>query len=186
MICLAGGVIVEIIPTQYLKKLSSLEQAMRFSKTQLIALAILPIGYGLVAAASNLLQFFCGLGAILGAATWLLLATLHQQKNSPRSHSRLPTPWLVLGIGFVLMLFGLFLFVPAAERLAIEQYLILQSQGFQFGYLDGIDEIGFGIVLIFAVFCLPISLLIGLIGTCLLYTSPSPRDRTRSRMPSSA
>ena len=25
-----------------------------------------------------------------------------------------------------------------------------------------------------------------LIGTCLLYTSPSPRDRTRSRMPSSA
>ena len=25
-----------------------------------------------------------------------------------------------------------------------------------------------------------------LISTCLLYTSPSPRDRTRSRMPSSA
>ena len=27
---------------------------------------------------------------------------------------------------------------------------------------------------------------IGLLGSCLLYTSPSPRDRTRSRMPSSA
>ena len=27
---------------------------------------------------------------------------------------------------------------------------------------------------------------VGLVGTCLLYTSPSPRDRTRSRMPSSA
>ena len=26
----------------------------------------------------------------------------------------------------------------------------------------------------------------GLSGSCLLYTSPSPRDRTRSRMPSSA
>ena len=26
----------------------------------------------------------------------------------------------------------------------------------------------------------------GRVGTCLLYTSPSPRDRTRSRMPSSA
>ena len=26
----------------------------------------------------------------------------------------------------------------------------------------------------------------GDMGTCLLYTSPSPRDRTRSRMPSSA
>ena len=25
-----------------------------------------------------------------------------------------------------------------------------------------------------------------LLGDCLLYTSPSPRDRTRSRMPSSA
>ena len=28
--------------------------------------------------------------------------------------------------------------------------------------------------------------LMGPIGACLLYTSPSPRDRTRSRMPSSA
>ena len=27
---------------------------------------------------------------------------------------------------------------------------------------------------------------VGLANTCLLYTSPSPRDRTRSRMPSSA
>ena len=27
---------------------------------------------------------------------------------------------------------------------------------------------------------------IQILGTCLLYTSPSPRDRTRSRMPSSA
>jgi len=31
-----------------------------------------------------------------------------------------------------------------------------------------------------------ISLLLVLLTTCLLYTSPSPRDRTRSRMPSSA
>ena len=28
--------------------------------------------------------------------------------------------------------------------------------------------------------------ILGQTGTCLLYTSPSPRDRTRSRMPSSA
>ena len=27
---------------------------------------------------------------------------------------------------------------------------------------------------------------VAMIRTCLLYTSPSPRDRTRSRMPSSA
>ena len=29
-------------------------------------------------------------------------------------------------------------------------------------------------------------LALALLGACLLYTSPSPRDRTRSRMPSSA
>ena len=29
-------------------------------------------------------------------------------------------------------------------------------------------------------------LIVGVGGFCLLYTSPSPRDRTRSRMPSSA
>ena len=28
--------------------------------------------------------------------------------------------------------------------------------------------------------------LLGIVNFCLLYTSPSPRDRTRSRMPSSA
>ena len=28
--------------------------------------------------------------------------------------------------------------------------------------------------------------IVGMINICLLYTSPSPRDRTRSRMPSSA
>ena len=33
---------------------------------------------------------------------------------------------------------------------------------------------------------LPSGILVSFDGTCLLYTSPSPRDRTRSRMPSSA
>src|SRR5665811_945339 len=32
----------------------------------------------------------------------------------------------------------------------------------------------------------PDAVLLGQYDTCLLYTSPSPRDRTRSRMPSSA
>ena len=31
-----------------------------------------------------------------------------------------------------------------------------------------------------------LAMLLGLLNNCLLYTSPSPRDRTRSRMPSSA
>ena len=33
---------------------------------------------------------------------------------------------------------------------------------------------------------LPPRLFLKMVNTCLLYTSPSPRDRTRSRMPSSA
>ncbi len=41
------------------------------------------------------------------------------------------------------------------------------------GYLDHYDWLGYVVV-------------VAMIITCLLYTSPSPRDRTRSRMPSSA
>ena len=36
------------------------------------------------------------------------------------------------------------------------------------------------------IFDLPTDLIVSQIDSCLLYTSPSPRDRTRSRMPSSA
>ena len=34
--------------------------------------------------------------------------------------------------------------------------------------------------------CCQMSLTLGVVHTCLLYTSPSPRDRQKSRMPSSA
>lgn len=138
---------------------------MQFSKTQLIAITILLASYGVVAAASSLLQFICGLGIILGAAAWLLFVTLRPQNTTPRSNRQLQAPWLVLVIGIVLMLIGLFVFVPAAERLAIEQYLIAQSQGYQFEDLEGIDGVGLSIMLLYTVICLPISLLAGLIGT---------------------
>src|SRR5664280_3183433 len=42
----------------------------------------------------------------------------------------------------------------------------------------------FGCLLTFAI-GLPLLLAKGILRLCLLYTSPSPRDRTRSRMPSS-
>ena len=138
---------------------------MQFSKTQLITLTGLVAGYGAVAAASNLLQFTCGLGVILGTATGLLFSTLRQQNHTPRSNRQLTAPWLVLVIGFVLMLMGLFVFIPAAERLAIEQYLIAQSQGFQFEDLEGVDGVGLGIMLLYIAICLPVSLLAGLIGS---------------------
>ena len=49
---------------------------------------------------------------------------------------------------------------------------------------DSIDQLFNGIHLLSAVILLGTGLTIG--WACLLYTSPSPRDRTRSRMPSSA
>ena len=47
---------------------------------------------------------------------------------------------------------------------------------YKFGSLSSYAKIGLGVL----------SLVFGMIMRCLLYTSPSPRDRTRSRMPSSA
>ena len=56
--------------------------------------------------------------------------------------------------------------------------------------------IGFGVLLLFSSFLpsngmqqvprVPYSLFIDQVNDCLLYTSPSPRDRQKSRMPSSA
>ena len=50
--------------------------------------------------------------------------------------------------------------------------------------LNGKGEVGFNESEIRA--AMGGSLVSGQLTTCLLYTSPSPRDRTRSRMPSSA
>ena len=68
---------------------------------------------------------------------------------------------------------------------------------------EGVDveevksESGFGTVIVVDILpkvpdakydklCTVVKKIYGQIGVCLLYTSPSPRDRTRSRMPSSA
>ena len=67
---------------------------------------------------------------------------------------------------------------------------ILTIQIFPALLLIGI--IMFGLTTLFSLITLPVEFdasrraLVWLQGTCLLYTSPSPRDRTRSRMPSSA
>ena len=57
---------------------------------------------------------------------------------------------------------------PAAKRLCQLAVLLLQKCDSKFGEMDYFDN---------ERKCL---------ASCLLYTSPSPRDRTRSRMPSSA
>ena len=59
--------------------------------------------------------------------------------------------------------------------------------------LPGLLPVGGAVLLalVLACWCRPLPrlaacLVLGLAWGCLLYTSPSPRDRTRSRMPSSA
>ena len=54
-------------------------------------------------------------------------------------------------------------------------YLVLMGEAF-FGYLLPWGQMSYW----------GAQVIVNLFSTCLLYTSPSPRDRTRSRMPSSA
>ena len=61
-------------------------------------------------------------------------------------------------------IFGLKEFAEGRDAFGDENEIILAERE------DGIDEI----------------VALALVADCLLYTSPSPRDRTRSRMPSSA
>ena len=55
-------------------------------------------------------------------------------------------------------------------------------------YITGTDMTNLGLVIGLSIFCsMTIATVVGAcVPICLLYTSPSPRDRTRSRMPSSA
>ena len=59
-----------------------------------------------------------------------------------------------------------------------------------FGYTAGVDPAAdyqaYRLALGVGVAAGVVQILFGLFRSCLLYTSPSPRDRTRSRMPSSA
>ena len=88
-------------------------------------------------------------------------------------------------------------FTVAAEKQGISS----DAHGLKaFYYLGGLAE-GSETILFFVIICMypelfPVLAVIfgsicwitvlGRFGSCLLYTSPSPRDRTRSRMPSSA
>ena len=65
--------------------------------------------------------------------------------------------------------------MPNKKALGIEDYIITDSNNFAFDLIVKMvkGEINFGLIS-------------GPPYSCLLYTSPSPRDRTRSRMPSSA
>ena len=59
-------------------------------------------------------------------------------------------------------------FIPVADTAVAVEQINEYSEGFQGTHQERAEK------------------LTGVAATCLLYTSPSPRDRTRSRMPSSA
>ena len=75
--------------------------------------------------------------------------------------------------------------VPQPFWHRINQFFAFPFQSQPLGYAL---LLSLGSLLFKALFFLPAPLAIGLvqIGVCLLYTSPSPRDRQKSRMPSSA
>ena len=62
--------------------------------------------------------------------------------------------------------------------------IVLAFAPFLFGGAQAINTAAK--ICVFIVLVASYDLLLGYTGICLLYTSPSPRDRTRSRMPSSA
>ena len=78
--------------------------------------------------------------------------------------------------------------------LAVGIFLTIRLHGLQIRYLPKAlkymvknEEGGEGEVTSFGALCTALSATVGTGNiVCLLYTSPSPRDRTRSRMPSSA
>ena len=69
-------------------------------------------------------------------------------------------------------------------------YFLEEGNLYRFVSGTGVSPAATGSDVVLAVYTLPASAFDiagrGLSLTCLLYTSPSPRDRTRSRMPSSA
>ena len=71
---------------------------------------------------------------------------------------------------------------PAAEEINAVNTIKFEKDGSSSGH--NTDVFGFEKSLREIMTVIPEKALI--LGTCLLYTSPSPRDRTRSRMPSSA
>ena len=65
--------------------------------------------------------------------------------------------------------------------------LMLAALYFQwFAWLDSFVRDRFSNSILISLAFIAIASLVSSLASCLLYTSPSPRDRTRSRMPSSA
>src|SRR5665811_2582716 len=133
-------------------------------------------------------------GSLLFASAAVLAATVLLKFTAPGLPISFFTPLLVLAVVYVpgtLLLatllgrlggvgvvfqrdYSTLLTCAAMAFAAAEIPLALAASLVPVGYLPIAAVLYFALLMFFAV------------RTCLLYTSPSPRDRTRSRMPSSA
>ena len=137
---------------------------MKLSRLQLILLSTLFLGYAAVSSVSELWQFLLYLCLILSSVLGLFLLEFQLSKSSLSTPTRLRSPWIVLCAGVFLMLLGLLVYLPVAETLAINQYLIEENQGSPLTDLEGQDGVGIGMMLLFCCIALPVSFLCGAIG----------------------
>ena len=76
------------------------------------------------------------------------------------------------------------IYSPSRREEKLASHLVTRME--ELGFDAHVDEVGNVIGELRGANCNSQLVFLGHIDTCLLYTSPSPRDRTRSRMPSSA
>ena len=98
-----------------------------------------------------------------------------------------PAVWLDIALQALYLLLGIFIFWQRSNDWVAGVFsliLIMALSGEKLQVVFGYGPVTAQVDLIFA--AISSTLLICLFYICLLYTSPSPRDRTRYRMPSSA
>ena len=136
-------------------------------------------------AQASLFVVFVVVGGIVGVVVWVLWEV------GTRAIDALDAIGPGLFIGLELVLFGVFVFVVIGGAVAIVRWLNLRSRAVH--HSDGLFPVMYhsgGYVNVNHEHAQALAVMHAAgratSASCLLYTSPSPRDRTRSRMPSSA
>ena len=120
------------------------------------------------------------LSIIVGVGMWSVVVVLPAVQTDfgvDRSGASIPYVLTMVGYGLGGVIFGRF-----SDRFGIFKTVIIGIALMTAGY--AVAPMSKGIATLAVVHGILIG--IGTSTTCLLHTSPSPRDRTRSRMPSSA